>query len=272
MKKKDLEVLLALFGVIVLVGGLFFGNSLKTKTETLKTENATLESEVAYLQDLMNHKQEYLDEMDRMNLEMDSIKEQFPADIYPENQIMYANGLEAQFDVLLEAVNMPAITGVEVAAATASQTTTDATAAQATTTNTTEVSDVMTNNISSITLSKAETTVEYQASYNGLKSMIKYLNEDKERKSVESLSVSYDTETGNLRGTIIYNMYALSGTGKEYVAPVVTGVTDGKNAIFSGATVLNRTVENRSGDAATADGVVEDNSEESAKEEAENEE
>lgn len=276
MSKKDSNMLLAALGIILAAGSVFWGNSLSTKTQTLEGENTVLEGEVAYLQDLTNHKQEYLDEMDRMNQEMDNIKEQFPADIYPENQIMYTNGLESQFEVLLDSIDMPGITSVEVVAPIAQATTattntasttdttatTDATATAATTTTTTTAS----SSVTSILLSEASTTVGYQASYSGLKNMIKYLNEDKERKSVETLTVSYDAETGNLRGTLAFNMYALSGTGKEYVPPVVTGVTDGKTAIFSGATVLNRSSENRTGDAATADGIAADSAEDNAAE------
>lgn len=273
ISKKDSNTLLAALGIILAAGSVFWGNSLTTKTQTLEGENAVLESEVAYLQDLMNHKQEYLDEIDRMNLEMDDIKEQFPADIYPENQIMYTNGLESQFEVLLDSIDMPGITSVEVIApvAQAPATTTDtATTTDAATSNTTTTATASAS-VTSILLSKASTTVGYQASYKGLKDMIKYLNEDKDRKSVETLTVSYDAQTGNLRGTLAFNMYALSGTGKEYVPPVVTGVTDGKTAIFSGATVLNRSSENRAGDAATADGTAAENVEDNATEEKESE-
>lgn len=267
--KKESSILLYLFGVGLAVAALFYGNSLVGQTDTLKAENDILSQEVAYLQDLYDHQQEYQEESDRMNLEMEEIKEQFPAEIREENQIMYANGLESKYDVLLEAIEMPGTELVTVEGDFSVQTspattTTDATAedAEATadaTADATAVADTsatISTAATSISLYRALTTFEYQSSYKGIKDMVRTINEDTDRKSIESLTVGYNSQTGNLTGSLEFSMYALSGTEKEYEAPVVTGVTDGVQQIFSGATTLNRSgsASNETGDASTADG------------------
>lgn len=267
ISKKDLSLILYLLGAVFAIGAIFYGNSIASKTETLKTENDSLSKEVAYLQDLYDHQQEYQQESERMNLEMEEIKEQFPAEVRPETQIMYTNGLEAKLDVLLDEIGMPGTELVTVAgdfsvptsgvttdpAATTDGATTDGATADGTATETAAVSAAAT----SISLYRTPADLSYQASYKGLKDLIRTVNEDTDRKSIEQMSVAFDKETGNLRGSLKISMYSLSGTDKEYQAPVVTGVTDGTQQLFVGATTLNRTGANLAGDAATADGKAE---------------
>lgn len=270
VSKKDLSLLLVLFAFLLVIGAIFYGNSLAGKTETLVAENATLSQEVAYLQDLYDHQQEYQEESDRMNYEMEEIKEKFPAEIRPETQIMYANGLEAKYDVLLDTIDMPGTELVTVqgdfsvaGTTTAMDTTAETEDVDGESTDTTETTDATQTVDTASTISTAATTISllksptslgYQSSYKGLKDLVRTINGDTDRKSIESLSVGYDETTGNLVGTLEMSMYALSGTDKEYQAPVVTGVTDGLQQIFTGATTLNRSGANLAGDAATADG------------------
>lgn len=265
ISKKDLSLLLYIFALALVLFAIFYGNSLAGKTETITAENEVLSQEVAYLQDLYDHQEEYKAESDRMNMEMEDIKEQFPAEIRPETQIMYTNGIEAKLDVLLEGIDMPGselvtvegnFTVSEPVAEVTDETATDevATDETATADATQSTSAAISSAATTISLYRSPTAFSYQASYKGLKDLIRTINEDTDRKSIESLSVGFNTETGNLAGTIQISMYALSGTDKEYQAPVVTGVTDGVQQIFSGATTLNRTGATQTGDAATADG------------------
>jgi len=264
--KKELAMLCAALGVIFLVAAILFGNNLATQTETLEAENETLAQEVAYLQDLKDHEEEYLAESARMNQEMEEIKEQFPAGIRPETQIMYSNGLESRFDVLIENIDMPG-TNVVYVENTATAPVADTTAAtedtldegaDASADTSASAGNAIASAATSIVLYNSPTSIDFLSSYKGIKDTIRYINEDHDRKSIEGFTLSLNTETGNLQGTIDVNMYALDGTGKEYQAPVVTGVTDGKNQIISGGTVLNRSTANKSGDTATADGKAEE--------------
>lgn len=283
--KKELSYLLYLFALLFVVGAIFYGNYLSGKTETLNAENDVLSQEVAYLQDLYDHQAEYQAESDRMNLEMEDIKQQFPAEVRPENQIMYANGLEAKLEVLLDTIEMPgtelvtvqaAVAPVDTTAVTPDATATDADvdAAAGDATQAVDATQAAGATIStaatSISLLRSPTNFEFQSSYKALKDFVRTVNEDPDRKSIEKLSIGYDTETGNLKGVMEVSMYALTGTGKEYEPPVVTGVTDGLPQIFTGATTLNRSGSNKAGDAATADGKAgnaADNSEDDNKEE-----
>ena len=53
------------------------------------------------------------------------------------------------------------------------------------------------------------------------------MNEDQMRKSIDGLSLSFDAETGDLTGTLVFNMYSLTGTDATYTTPVVSNVVMG---------------------------------------------
>ena len=72
-----------------------------------------------------------------------------------------------------------------------------------------------------------------QSSYRSLKDIVTYINTDTDRKSIDSLSVVFDTETGLLASTMAFNAYSLTGTEKEYAAPQVSGVFYGTSDIFN---------------------------------------
>lgn len=72
----------------------------------------------------------------------------------------------------------------------------------------------------------------YNSTYQGLKDSIDFINNNAEKMDIESLTTSFDSETGNLSGTIVVNLYSMTGTGKIYEAPVIEGVTIGNSSIF----------------------------------------
>ena len=44
--------------------------------------------------------------------------------------------------------------------------------------------------------------------------------------------MAYDSTTGGLKGNLVLNLYAVTGTGKEYVAPDISGLSMGVGNIF----------------------------------------
>ena len=62
--------------------------------------------------------------------------------------------------------------------------------------------------------------IRYEASYSGLKEMIAYVNEFKDRTTITQFSAAFDDATGKLTGEMTLNMYYITNTGKDYVPPV----------------------------------------------------
>lgn len=78
----------------------------------------------------------------------------------------------------------------------------------------------------------ASVGVRYEASYAGLKEMIAYVNQFKDRTTIDQFSASFDDTTGKLTGEMTLNMYYLTNTGKDYVPPVFDFMPKGVNNIF----------------------------------------
>lgn len=75
-------------------------------------------------------------------------------------------------------------------------------------------------------------SITFRATYQALKDSIDIINSNPEKMNIASISASYDTETGNLSGTLVINQYAMIGTGKTYEPPVIDGVNIGTDSIF----------------------------------------
>ena len=94
---------------------------------------------------------------------------------------------------------------------------------------------------SSIMLYNSPVTMGFHSTYGGIKDVIKQINNDPNRKSISTVTLAYDTNTGNLAGSITANMFFVKGTEKQYEAPAVPGVGVGTNNIFKAAESLNVT-------------------------------
>lgn len=89
-------------------------------------------------------------------------------------------------------------------------------------------------------------SMNYEGTYEDIKGMAEYIAGLQDRMTVPAITMSYDTETGNLSGTFTVNMYYLTNTDKEYVAPVINGIGSGVPDIFksgNGNRVINIQVE-----------------------------
>ena len=90
--------------------------------------------------------------------------------------------------------------------------------------------------------------IRYEASYSGLKEMIAYVNEFKDRTTITQFSAAFDDATGKLTGEMTLNMYYITNTGKDYVPPVFDFMPKGVSNIFGNTigTTQGDSVENNS--------------------------
>lgn len=83
-----------------------------------------------------------------------------------------------------------------------------------------------------VNLLKETLSTNYSCSYEQLKKMIDYINAYPERMNIEAISIAYDSESNGLKGNITLNLFAVTGTGKEYTAPDISGLSMGTGNIF----------------------------------------
>lgn len=229
MKKSDKSIILVLVGALIAAAAYFLAyQPLTEKTEVLNADNAVLRQEVDRLQQLVDNKQQYLEDTDTMKVKIDEIKAQFPAQYLPEDEILYLIETEKEHDIRATSIRMkdPAPISVAPVAAETVETTSPDGAQPVGTEQSVQAQ---------IQLYETEVAAIVETSYVSIKDVIKKINTDANRKSLDTISLAFDSETGGLLGTLGFSMYSLTGTEAEYVTPTVDGVVYGTNDIFNSA-------------------------------------
>lgn len=75
-------------------------------------------------------------------------------------------------------------------------------------------------------------TVNYETSYQGYKDMIKYLATDERVTSIQYSTMTYDTASDTVTGSLTLQCYVLTSDLLEYQSPDVTVPDTGKDNIF----------------------------------------
>ena len=233
MKKSDKTIILMLVGILLAAASYFLVyKNLTAETETMQKANAELKKEVEYLQELADNKQKYIDDTAAMQIKIEEIKAQFPAQYLPEDDILYMIDAEETHSAVATSINMGVTAVVEVAPpVTEAPAATEEPAAEG------EATEVSTEETVApdIMLYRTPVTVNMLSGYKGIKDFLKQVNTDKNRKAVDTISISFDTETGELLSTIGMSMYSLTGTEAVYTSPKVDGVVYGTDDIFNSA-------------------------------------
>lgn len=78
------------------------------------------------------------------------------------------------------------------------------------------------------------TTYELTVSgtFGQVKKMLDWISHNKEHMSVTNISLTYDSSTGKLSGTININFYAMNGNGMPFEEPDISGIMIGTKNIF----------------------------------------
>lgn len=264
MKQGKNLVGLVVMGVAILFAllGYFTFSGLQAKTDKLVADNKIKSSDVAILKDYQKNSDATLKKIADYETEMKEIMLQFPKEVRPEDLIMYSQSFEQNDEFVVSEISMPVPNPVLVSAVTDdSGTIAAAGAAEGTVNNgtldsqvyqaegtnmqvveTTDGTVVSAENImsngqasTSFFLYNAPSDMRFEASYDAMKNIIKKINEDPMRKSLEKLQIAFNEEKGVLTGSLAFNSYFILGSDVEYVPPVVNGVGIGTEDIFRSA-------------------------------------
>lgn len=234
ISSRDKKLLIIFGGILLLVLVFFFVyRPTMEKNDVLVQENEVLQTRLWDLQAKEAMKDDYLQETDRMTKEINQLIASFPSYLMYENEIMDAVALEGSEDVSISALTIS--DPVMIPVVTADSTATDGTTAADTTdgTATTETATVTSNLSNQYALYDVNSAITYDASYAGLKKMIAQIADAKNRKSITTLTATFDEETGELNGSISFESYFVMGQeDKEYVPADIPSVSHGTNNIF----------------------------------------
>lgn len=248
--KRDILILLGAIGVLAVVCAVFLiYQPYMEKVETLTAENTQLLGKVEYLTGINDNKEFYKKEIDRMTSEIEAVYEVFPVDVREEDCIMMAINQEIVSPMLVESITIEPVVSVDFSDRVAAvednnpyydlgegdvglgvDTELDETASQPS------------SNSSEDTLGMLRTrkaTMNYIASYEGVKRSIQHIGVQSNRIAIDSLTLAYDETTGLLIGSATLDMYlAPYQEDKEYVEQNLSSVLLGTDNIF-GTIVVN---------------------------------
>lgn len=192
------------------------------KSNKVEIENASLNIQLNELNQMIEKKPEYKKEIATWEEKSEDIKNKYGAGNTPEKTIMFVSTLEQISGLSAQQISFGELTPIVVTANTGD---TNSTAEE--TQETTPVEAV-----GNIYLYCTPVNIGYSSSYSSLKKAIEIIDNCPERMNIESLDASYDMGTGKLTGTILLNMYEMTGTEKIYYPPNFKDMPIGKPLPF----------------------------------------
>lgn len=254
---RDKKLLLMFSGVAVFGLGWFFGyRPQMEEAANIEAANKPLEERLSNLLELAGNRDFYISETENAQNKINEYVSKFPSDVKEENGIVLAQNIEnslgmqisnvgiatkefvasidgsteeeiaEQNETMSEQANsqtreqIDEIEGTDSKAAEELQNASDIAAAQADSTSQTPV------------LYRTQDTLEFTGTYANLKDIVAYLAEQTGRLTVDNMNASYDTSTGYLTGSIVVNMFSMTGTGNTYTEPDAGQVAYGTSNLF----------------------------------------
>ena len=215
---RDKKLILMLSGIVIFALG-YFGafRPLMDKADEMKTANEPLEAKLAQLEEIEENKDYYISETENYNQKVTDYTAMFPADVKEEDAIILARDMEQKTGIRAFQLD---ISPQEL---TSSLTLDDYDEDFNEIEQETDVQQLVADS-SGMELYRMRNSFDFNGTYDAVKNVIDALMQDGRRMTVDSLDIDFSASTGDVGGTMVVNMYSMTGTGREYTAPD-TGVT-----------------------------------------------
>lgn len=255
---SDKRLLIIFFAIVILACSYFFiFNKGMTKASELEAQNEQDSAKVQQMQQMEASLPQVKENIENMKQTQADIIAKYPSDMTTEKSIESLQDYEdhsSDFHItdITFAMRMPLVGAVDTTAADSSTDAADSstdtadgaadsaaddTSATADTQSAGDgtddaAADASTDTVENVTGYYASIGIRYEASYNGLKEMIAYVNAFQDRTTITQFTAAFDDATGKLTGEMTLNMYYITNTGKEYVPPVFDFMPKGVSNIF----------------------------------------
>lgn len=227
LTKKDQCLLIGLVGALFLfIAWYFVYTPFTEKTTTMEMENVALKEKADLYQSINANLPTYEEGIATYQREIAEIGNRYPVHISREDEIMFLANMENVYtnDLTVENITMSNVTEVTADAQAATET---AVATDAAATGTEQQPET-----AEIHLYKQPVNYSFRCTYKGAKDMISYVLGQSETKSIEGMSLAFDSETGNLMGSLDLNQFYMMGLEKEYQAVTIPAVPKGVSDVF----------------------------------------
>ena len=243
ISERDKKILIVFVGILIFALVYYFPiRSYTEDAEKLNTENVGLTAKLAELEAKVARESEIKAETTNYEADTLALVAKFPSFLQVENEIMDIVGLEKELkvEVPLITVNTPvemkASDTPEVAEAPAApqEVATEEAPEEASTTEApvadeTGVAPAVANKYKLYDMS---TNINYKGGYDSLKKFLDKIAKSTDKKSINSVSLTFDNKTGNLDGNIVYDSYFLVGSDRPYEEIITKTIRHGTKNIF----------------------------------------
>ena len=217
---NDIKVFFLVLVLVVLaavVSYFYLYMPMVEKRNDLIKENYDLEVRLINLKNLTTKQNDYIKGINESTEKIQSVLNKYSAGNTPEKNIMMAMLMEERVEIRLPNLSFTqpgVITSVQMPIVTES------------------ASGKYTIQYYDVNLLKETMTTNYVCTYEQLKKMIDFINAYPERMNIEAITNAYDSETKGLKGNLTLNLFAVTGTGKDYQPPKIDDLSVGKDNIF----------------------------------------
>lgn len=243
ISERDKKILIVFVGILIFALVYYFPiRSYTEDAEKLNTENVGLTAKLAELEAKVARESEIKAETTNYEADTLALVAKFPSFLQVENEIMDIVGLEKELkvEVPLITVNTP----VEMKSSDAPEAeTTEAPPQEVATEEAPEASDATEAPVADETgvapaaankykLYDMSTNINYKGGYDSLKKFLDKIAKSTDKKSINSVSLTFDNKTGNLDGNIVYDSYFLAGSDRPYEEIITKTIRHGTKNIF----------------------------------------
>ena len=247
ISERDKKILIVFVGILIFALVYYFPiRSYTEDAEKLNTENVGLTAKLAELEAKVARESEIKAETTNYEADTLALVAKFPSFLQVENEIMDIVGLEKELkvEVPLITVNTP----VEMKSSDAPEAETtqappqevateeapeaspeEASTTEAPVADETEVAPAVANKYKLYDMS---TNINYKGGYDSLKKFLDKIAKSSDKKSINSVSLTFDNKTGNLDGNIVYDSYFLVGSDRPYEEIITKTIRHGTKNIF----------------------------------------
>lgn len=243
ISERDKKILIVFVGILIFALVYYFPiRSYTEDAEKLNTENVGLTAKLAELEAKVARESEIKAETTNYEADTLALVAKFPSFLQVENEIMDIVGLEKELkvEVPLITVNTPVeVKGSDTPEAETTQAppqevaTEEAPEAASTTeapvADETGVAPAAANKYKLYDMS---TNINYKGGYDSLKKFLDKIAKSTDKKSINSVSLTFDNKTGNLDGNIVYDSYFLVGSDRPYEEIITKTIRHGTKNIF----------------------------------------
>ncbi len=265
--------MLMLLGIVVFVLGYFLVfQPQMAKAEEIEAQNAPLREKLNQLREIEENQDYYISETNKYNQRVTDYTNMFPADVKEEDAVLLGKGMEDKLGMWIYKMDFAEqefVSSLDTSAINGGLTADDSTLTEQANqptqdqineiegtsddTDTTTVPDGI--DYDSVALYRVRNTMEFDGTYQELKDLVDYLAADDSRLTLDSVDITFSASTGDLGGTVVVNMYSMTGTGRTYTTPDISSVVLGNHNLFGTLTTSSKknsdSSENNNSDSGT---------------------